>query len=313
MVSPTNFVFTDGQPSRSYVAELERRAVLWALMPAVRGKPPNSELAKRAIIRMICEWRDRVAALRQYGWPLPRKFGNYDDTLVYIQNCQPAFHWFKQETRTCKYDRICPFCYARRIGKLWPLFTSALPPPVVVDPFGDDVPLRAIQLEETPPASSPFHLVERRNTADISFGIGSTETIDDQMFATMTEHLRTFLRERITVRSNMLQKLRPYGSYSQMTVEPRVSGWRLRVRQLFLVRPDDRIELQLPQLTRGVCFRHTDLSRACLLRTLASTCRYPAGMFRGNPLLTSIILRASAGLRLHATSGALRQQRALDD
>lgn len=308
----TNFIFTDGRPSLSYRAELERRAVLWSLMPGVRRQNPDAPATRRAIVRLIYEWRARVSAMQEFGWPPPRKFGSYADGLVYLQNCQPAFHWFRQETRTCKYDRICPFCYARRIGKLWPLFTESLP--TAVEPSREGGRMRAIQLEETAPVVSAYHLVERRNTARIPFLSGTGGDISDPaVVAAMSARLRDFLVSRIRERSDKLPELRPLGSYSQITIEPRAADWRYRIRQIYIVRHDDNIETRLPVPARGVVFRHTKPTRATLMQVLAATCRYPVGMFRGNPLLTSIILKASAGLRLHATTGVLRHKRESDD
>lgn len=295
-----------------YVAMLQRFAVLSTLMPGTLRLPASSPAIPKAVMRLIYEWRDRVAQLQPFGWPPPGKATTYDQRLLYLHNCLPAFCRVVPQTRCCRYDKICPFCFARNAGSLWPMFVEALPS---LSEQHDDRPterMRGIMLDDVRPAvSAKYHLVERRNRVDIPVGVPDLNSITSQQVA--CDALRKFLSRRIVVRGQLFKTTRPYGAYARITVEPLENSWRIRTRQLFIVAADDNIEQKLPRISRGVCFRHINPTRHNLLVALANTVKYPEGMLRGNPLLTSILLKASAGLRLSAACGELRKSREPND
>lgn len=289
----------------SYVAQLQRGAVLRPLAADRLGRRSTIAAIKSATLHVSRLWRDRVEALESHGRPFTDGHRDPAARLQFLRNCTPAFVGVTPASRACTAYKICPFCYARQVGQLWDRFVRAMPGQETTPSELPPGTLRGITLEESLPIkSADYHLIERRNMRRIPYQI---ETLQD--FEATMRFVSGMLQQVVTARTAMLKRTQPYGAYCTMTIEPDRSCWRIKSRQLFIVRKDDNIENRLDPVVRGVCYRHIYPTRDILLRALIRTCVYPRRMMDGDPLLTSIILKASAGVRLSSTAGALRSNK----
>jgi hypothetical protein len=289
----------------SYVAKLQRGAVLRPLAADRLGKHGSAAAIKSATLHVSRLWRDRIAALQEHGDVLTHGRRDPEARLQFLRNCLPAFSGVRPTTTPCTAAKICPFCYAREVGELWGRFVRAMPGRQFQEDEAQDLgELRGITLDETPQKSAEYHLIERRNVRRIPYHVQTLSEVGLTL-AFVTQVLQSVS----TARAAMLKRVRPYGAYCAVTVEPETHGWRIKSRQLFLVRKNDNIENLLDPVTRGMCYRHVYPTRDILLRALTATCLYPRRLMDGDPLLTSIILKASAGVRLSSTAGALRSNK----
>lgn len=290
----------------SYVAKLQRGAVLRPLAADRLGKRGSVAAIKSATLHVSRLWRDRIAELQEHGGPFTHGSRDPEARVQYMRNCMPAFAGVRPTANVCNARTICPFCYARQVGELWGRFVRAMPGRQFQEEEPQEAPgeLRAITLDEVPQKSAEYHLIERRNIRRIPYHV---QTLSD--VGVTTQFVTQLLQSVSAARAAMLRRVRPYGAYSALTVEPDTHGWRIKSRQLFIVRKNDNIEHLLDPVTRGMCYRHVYPTRDILLRALTATCIYPRRMMDGDPLLTSIILKASAGVRLSSTAGALRSKR----
>lgn len=286
-----------------YSARLQRGAVLHRLV----GRCRSGQEIVNGTEHVIAMWRARLNALRQLGWQPKWSAGDWQ----FARNCLPAFMLVRPGTRRCDLEYICPFCYARRLHKVWSVLDtifSVSPTPVgdTTLPLTADIALLSQQLAD---AASPVvnsielpraahHLLVRTFTKDVNL---SVDPADESAPAVLVERIR-----KVTdLRRACVLALKTRGACVFTEFVPTQHGWRMEYRELHVV----DATYVLPAAASEVTARVEEPTRAELARAIADFCPYPVELMFGPAERLKVALMARVGMRLFQTYGILRQQR----
>lgn len=117
-MSDFRFEFDYSIKSNTYQAA--SMAVLYPL--AVRIQNANKEDLNESLDKLLQMWRARTALLFNLNYS---RFQNDKRKLANVRNCWPLFSKTKligqgvKVPRCCDYENICPWCYARRLVRIY--------------------------------------------------------------------------------------------------------------------------------------------------------------------------------------------------
>jgi len=265
---------------------------------------------------VVTQWRARLAALKDADWVprIPNKesveIHKWLKAVQYARNCPPAFVQTQQRSRPCSLYDVCPFCFARRNGRIFDAVDAICCPPCkqqLALPFeGEPAWIRAFTR----------HLVEFRltnywtlqpPTASEILELMPRELVLEQLDAdqvTRTGWLRLILRLCLHWRSTLPKSYGLENTVSLITLEPRPDCWRSRIGVLATV---PTTEVLPKELTKRRSFRRHDRpTRTVVAQAVARTFPYPIFLLRGDAAATADFLRARVGMRLMAKTGEFR-------
>ena len=179
------------------------------------------------------------------------------------------------------------------------MLAEAVPPP--------------IKRHETSVAMFQYHLVERYYHFDVPFEPPELSLTEGGV--PHTEESWLYEQIRVIVDSRQALSLLPVeGVFSNCTVYPRKSCWRIRVNQVYLV--DARLNDAVPAIPAGLpggVKRHDYPTRKVILDAVARACRYPEQWLTSDPKRMVMLLNTNRGVRMSATSKQFRRKKKEDD
>ncbi len=242
----------------------QRLAVLQPLM----GDCYTRTLCELKTVELQALWRSRLHQLRRCGCPWLQD----DKKNTYARNCPPAFIVSNQQTHCCFKNDICPFCYARSVGKLFNIIANSV--------FTLD--------------SSNHELISRVKHHPVVLPIESD--------------LKVVAANQKNDWHGIVSELNASGAYFDINFAPTdvntEPGFITQTRYLLMVKEG----FTLPRWLKGQCsvsFAHT---HERLAEIVSDICKYPINMLHSDPSLTCDLLQKRNGLHLSSSFGVFRKQ-----
>ena len=256
----------------------------YALIPSILGESAADALfeakdTRKALIRLIKLWRERVGQLRKLEWRPVSKRG-----WIHHVNCPPPFAYTRERSRPCTKYLVCPFCWSRGVVaetyKRAEFSLYGTHRKYKTDPqSGENVVIK-------PKMWDLVEIVEQRYVSRISRNKPTiNKLVKKGVVAKRLYH-------------NLLEA-ESFGDYGLVTVEPLPDNdkdWLVMQRYLLLINPG-LVDDVLPETSQTtMVHRHKfGVSRETLAAAVGRVCRYPSGMLLGSPEDVLQVIHARQG------------------
>lgn len=253
----------------NYLAYTQQRSVLLPLLLKINLK----KNAAFGISRLMRRWRNRLRVLREHGWKTMESPIRYQFT----RNCPPTMCYTlgDQRYQRCGLSQLCPWCYSLETKEVFDKFSMLLP--------------------KRGKLSKPYKLIEIRRTHLLS--------------ANDKDSLSLVLHKLMDTPRRAIRALQPLGGFYKAQIAPsakdRFTGqWEAFWRVLVVV--DEKYELPDKLLKAKSDIKVSNVfSKRDLIRPISRICRYPTGLFVGDPDMTIDALNSRIGMRSKAFVGCL--------
>jgi len=262
-----------------------RAARLAILYPLVGKKMTSEDQILAAGDLIVNQWRARLCALGEVGWSKLEQDARY----WLARNCWPTMVGVANDVDQGKKNHmcrlvICPWCCARRAMNLYDKIKS--------------------------------DLKDSSSSAQLQVACGRVRLpqIDANEVPVTPGQLQ--LRGKDLIRRLLLaNQNETAGGYWSVTVEPMYDDkhygfWQLQMRVLVFVKPKKEFMLVPSNWKSWLAVKPSDND---VVRAVRDVCRFPVGMFRGNPVQTVEALEARDNVRLSGYTGRLRSTKAASD
>lgn len=253
-------------------------ARLAVLYPLLGRKFPREKLPVAGEL-LLSAWRARLDVLRNDGmWPI------LDDDARFFRtrNCWPTMFNISvgdgKKNFMCKLP-ICPWCHARRTMKLYDRVRSHV--------VADDrlILMTAIGRRRLPPVNNDDSPNSPRMLQDAAL-----DMIRRLLLANQRETYGAFWSVAVEP------------MYDQYHVNDRIGWWQVSMQVLVLVKPDEKFAL-IPATWKKIIYRKPN--DRSVVQAVRAVCRYPVGLFRGDPKQTVEVLTARRNIHLSGYTGRL--------